>query len=418
MLLHPCPEDFLDGADEATKRSIHAWQEKRKHLIAERIRQELEARFEEHDLDEKQSKPFFKLVIQDKDSSPGCQKQALLTVWGPSSEQLELLREKAVVRGRQLSVRTKFDGLLQLSANGRTIFIPAPVKPDEEEKEPLSQSLVCRGVFQACVLSKRIEEGTRSVVSKIDLLGAVLRVQMLNESCWHTYLTDRSGMIIRVESADALFRGAQPSYSPLLLRSLRIESFDWTEHVGVATYTKASSVLSDDLTSPAFQRLLHWLASKEGHGKVEETLRHLNARLPPKPRFRSRQSVLLGYIVDFVVLDCKHLNLTMDCGEEDLLRLNLPLNLLGKIDTDSSVVVFGPSGEKRALKLSRLENMFRARSLHQIVVREIDHVIPGHEECTHQIVDLRIPDASDLSAWYVNAMGKDEIKKYSSAHRS
>ena len=361
MLRHPCPDDFLSHASEATKSVIRSWQDKRKHLITERIRQELEARFEDHGLDEQPSKPFAKFLIQDtRDASNGAgstdnHRRALLTVWGPSNGQLEILKEQATLRARQLAVREdKFDGRLQLSASNRTIFLEAPKKSlatsTEVERIPARHSTI-RGIFQTCLLSKR-HDHSEKVSAPIDVVGTALRVERSNDR-WQTYLTDRSGMVLRVESDMPFCEQTEPSYTPLHLRSVEIGPFDSTENVGVATYSHAAH-LSSEGTSPGLQRLTRWLGTEEARKQIELTLISLMARLPAKARIRTPHLAFLAHLVEFTVLESKHLVVKVDTGEEDLLNLDLPLSLLAKIDTDATGVVLGPKEERQMSRLSRL----------------------------------------------------------------
>ena len=404
MFRHPCPDDYLDEADCSTRSAIRAWQAKRKHLIAERIRQELEARFEEHAFDDTPSKPFIKLLIQDTASSSDFKSQALLTVWAPSSEQLELLQEGSAVRGRQLSCKSMFDGLLQISANGRTVLLPGPAKLNGDQEKSIAQNSAACGVFRAFLLSKRLRQVKTGNV-QINLVGTILTTHMLDGgACWHSYLTDRSGMVVRVISRDPLQQQQLPSFVSVLLPSVEVEPFDWNENVGVATISHPSVVRESDMSSPALQRLSRWLGTSRGREKVLCTLANLNARLPWKPKMRLQSSIFFAYVIDFVVLECKHLILTIDCGQGDPLKLELPFDLLDKINVDLPWAVFGPSEEKKALKLSRMGSIFRARSLHQIVVREISDQVQRQMICNQQIVDLRVPSIQGLSSWYVNVL--------------
>eukprot|EP00977_Amphora_coffeiformis_P023036 scaffold12124_cov137-Amphora_coffeaeformis.AAC.2 len=408
MMRHACPDDFLSNASDDIKNLIRSWQDRRKHLITERIRQELETRFEEHGLDEDTSKPFAKFLIEDTGSSSkgvdstDSHSRAVLTVWGASTGQLELLKERATLRARQLSVKEdKFDGLLQLSAGNRTIFLEAPKKPlanGIKVDNILASRSPIRGIFQTCLLSKCYDQSEKPS-SLFDIVGTVLRLEE-SDGRWKIYLTDRSGMVLRVDSAIPFCERTEPSYSTLCLRSIEIGPFDMIENVGVVIYGPAASSSSEG-TSPSFERLARWLGTEEARKQIELTLISLMARLPTKARIRTPRVVFLAYLVEFTVLESKHLIVKVDTGKEDLLDLHLPLSLLAKIDTDATGVVLGPKEELQMSRLSRLGKLFRARSLHRVVVTKLDRPIPGHEKCTHQIVDLSIPNPTDLMAWFV-----------------
>ena len=69
--------------------------------------------------------------------------------------------------------------------------------------------------------------------------------------------------------------------------------------------------------------------------------------------------------------------------------------------TSTTVAHVRPKMHKTCSRFHFFFMSVRARSLHRVVVTKLDRPIPGHEECTHQIVDLSIPNPNDLMAWYV-----------------
>ena len=407
MSRHACPSEFLAEAPDSARKSIYAWQLRRKELITERIRQELEACFEDKDLDLMPSKPFLKVLIRDSTdaTTESCQREALLTIWGPTSSQLELLQEGVALRAKQLSVRdVEFNGLLQLSANARTVFQSVPrssATPVVAKSAPPKKPL---GVFQACLLSKKYNL-SQNAIPPIDLVGTLIKLETANcKSIYHTYLTDRSGMIIRVQSRKPLKAVNRKSLAPILLRSIKISPFDHIENVGVAWFDACSLVVQGDV-SASLQRLRKWLETKEGQKVTKHSLNLIDSRLPPKPRMRVSFISLLCHLVEFRVLENTQLVLSVDCGDERLLHLNLPLSLLGSVGVESlDHVVLSPDEESRMAKLTRLGQVFCSRSLLQIVARELEEPLPGWELCTHQVVDLRVPNLKRVTVWYASAL--------------
>ena len=101
----------MDGLDADTRRDLDRWRARRSALLPERIKQELDAKLEEYDLDQKPSLPFLKLHVeslaQDGESGRDVHEEAHLTVWNPSTEQLDLLREGNTLRFKNLDTRGK-----------------------------------------------------------------------------------------------------------------------------------------------------------------------------------------------------------------------------------------------------------------------------------------------------------------------
>jgi hypothetical protein len=410
MLKHPSPNEFLSQTNVATRKSINAWTLRRKHLIAERIRQELEACFEEKDLDVKPSKPFLKLIVRDvvhderldNDSS-----HAFLTIWGPTSSQLEILQEGAELRARQLSLRDiKYDGMLQLSANSRTHFqaVSRKISAPEAFSELKTRYRQVHGVFQACRLSKKFDSN-QPTSSSIDLVGTVIKAEHDKDSPWRTYLTDQSGMVIRLESTEQIFETKQlPPYTAVLVRSVQVSRFDEVEYVGVASLDSQATVVNNG-PSASLRRLTRWLDTNNGREAIDNTLRTLNAQLLPMLKMRSNRTLLLAHLVEFCVMDTKQLILKVDCGSENLLHLNLPLSLLENLQVDSGdEVILSPGEESRMARLSKLSQIVRSRSLLRITAILLDKPLAGWEQCSHQILDVSVPSLPHLTDWYASSL--------------
>lgn len=405
LMRHPCPDDFLHEVDENSRNKVRNWREKRKHLIAERMRMELEAQFEEHDFDQKPSKPFVKFLIKDMSLTS---RQAMLTVWGHSPEQLELLQENSLIRGRQLSVKeSRFDDLLQLSGTARTVFTVAPPNPPVEPKEKMTVPKLSRGIFQTNLLSKRCTGWEKSL--PIDVVGIVLHSEIFHDRHF-TYLTDRSGMLLRVESSSFLLEAGAPQLTPVLLLSVQALPFDNSGCMGVVAFG-CDSTCSSHAVSSQFQRVSSWSHTQVGRSCLEHTSTILKARLPTIPKIRSHCHIFLAHVAEVVVLESKHLIVKVDRGESHLLCLNLPLHLLPKIRADENGAKLGVPEEQRMSKLSRLGRLYRSRSLHHITVSAMDHSIEGCKECRYEIVDFRVPHTEALSSWYLHSLDAESDRK-------
>jgi hypothetical protein len=402
LLRHPCPDEFLSGLDRQTRESVLRWQERRKHLIAERMRQEMQARFEDHGLDQEPSKPFVKFLLRDvrpRSRCVGAFHEAVLTIWGPTHGQLDLFVEGAVLRGRQLSVKEKgFDGALRLSAGGRSVFFPS--KASVEAIEP-GEIAPARGIFHACFASKRQSNVSSKVATQMNLSGVAFRSVLTDDrSWWYTYFTDKSGMVFRVESYTQL---SDTFPQPVLLKSLTVLPYDEAENCGVASFGSESTSSTDSFLPP-LQRLRAWLATEEGESCLRRTIVLFGAALPTQSRLRLSRTAMLASFVEFVVLDSKHVVVKVDSGTAYLTCLSFPLSLLSKIHIDDTGVILGLHQEEQLSRLSKLGKTMRARALHRIVVRELFEAIPGCDECLYEVLDVSLPNPSQLASVYLSAL--------------
>lgn len=118
----------LAGVDKASLtnneiRTISAWNEKRRHLLERRLREEVCAEMETEDKVLRSSIPFVRAKVHSSISSYSAAEEAILTIWNPSEEQLELLHEGATLEIQNLTVKPyRRNGQLQLSAGPRTPF--------------------------------------------------------------------------------------------------------------------------------------------------------------------------------------------------------------------------------------------------------------------------------------------------------
>lgn len=407
LLRHPSPDDFLNDADESTRNAVRTWQQRRKSLITERMRMELEARFEDNGLDQKPSRPFIKFLIQDATVDERLTEtsgQAFLTIWGPSPDQLELFQENASIRGQQLSVRKfRYDGLLQLSGNARTQFSATLTGPSSALTKMAASPPLSRGVFQTTLLSKRCVGLAKGPL--IDLVGIMLHSKRLGDLAqWHTYVSDRSGMLLRIDSPSVLPECGTRPFIPTLFRSVRVLPFDDSENMAVVVFGNESSCCCDE-GIPQLRRISRW-SRTNGRSRLEQSVTVFKAKLPALPKIRSPFSTFLAYVTEVLVLSSHHFIVKVDHGGADLLFLNLPLLLLPKIRTDENGAKLDLEEEMKLSKLSALHRLYRSRLLHLITVRELDKSVQGCEGCRHEAVDFRVADTAALSSWYVRLVDR------------
>jgi hypothetical protein len=97
-----------------------------------------------------------------------------------------------------------------------------------------------------------------------DLRGIVVETSV-NALGWQMLITDRSGLVLRVESFDTIVPSlpAGTAFPILILRSLRLMEFDSLANCAVAEFISDSSC-RENISDPSVKALHKWKASDEG----------------------------------------------------------------------------------------------------------------------------------------------------------
>ena len=110
--------ECFEQLDTVSRLLIENWNLKRSALLRDRMEQEIHSKLEELDNSSGPSTPFVKVLVRSHD--PGSE-EAMLTIWNPSNEQFDLLRNGSVLSFQNLDCKhSRFDGMVQLTGNSST----------------------------------------------------------------------------------------------------------------------------------------------------------------------------------------------------------------------------------------------------------------------------------------------------------
>jgi hypothetical protein len=115
------PEESFEALNDRERSLISRWKHTRSELIRRRVQQEVQAEMEVDTSLIRDSRPFIRMKVHSLFPSES-NEEALLTIWEPNEEQLNPV-EGTAIQFENLSVKSvKHEGLLQLTATGRTPF--------------------------------------------------------------------------------------------------------------------------------------------------------------------------------------------------------------------------------------------------------------------------------------------------------
>lgn len=260
---------------------------------------------------ERKSKSYVKVLVMafssHNEHSNGTQtakQTAELTIWRVSDDQFELFKEGSVVRMRNVVVKSKSKrGMLQLSANCET---PMEALLNQPNPEQLVQSgysgRAPKSFIHINILAKQ-QVGAKSVVDhEFDVVACVVKVLKATDNTTILYLTDESGLIIKVkrdhkaENSDPFSLGHTSLPAVVAFCNLRVSSFDEIEHCAVATW----ELLSCKSNRPMHDRcdeLQLWITSEDGAKSCSTVLDKINAGIPFGTDHFIKTKVCFGYIL-------------------------------------------------------------------------------------------------------------------------
>lgn len=379
------PSEFFEGLNADDKVVVSNWREKRNTILRDRLQKEVEAELECDTSLTRKSTPFIRLLVQTQDVASQEEKpskaakceEGLLTIWQPTEEQIGVLKAGALLELQNVAVReSKYDGLVQLTANSRTC-----VKALENNVVPTRRSsqLIKRwfqNLFRIHIHSHKLQgsadENSRLV--DVDTVVVLLKAETLDSSADEKlilYVTDETKLILRIHcdvvpcgletSSWAHQCGKKGVMRILSFSNLRVLPFDLVENCAVARFCDAS-ILSK-AASNRLDLLRNW-AESGGKDTVDNVSHFMDARL--SIRERHRRLTALGYIVGFKVgSSSASFQIEVDTGGDELQDWEFPIHLLQDLVFKGSeaTVSLCPDEERRATALGVMENLFRARGI-------------------------------------------------------
>lgn len=373
LMTSASPEEFFENLDSIEKMDVCKWKEKRCILLRQRIQEEVEAELETDISLSRESTPFIRVKVQSVHPSQK-EEEALLTIWEPTEEQLNILKEGTFFQMQNTAVReSSYDGLLQLTASTRTAI------------ESIDLNIALRSqigyesrrffsIIQIHALSLKVlsNSSTDSKVRCPDADTVVVHVQTIappsaSAEGYRIYVTDQSQLMLRIH-CDTLPIGLERASSSskkegfrvISFCDLRIQAFDYDEDCAVARYCDTSSIPK---TAPRSKALEKWVALSRG-GCLRRFSIYSAANVPLCERMS--RLVALGYIVDLKLVSSEKVHIEVDCGTSEVEEWELPVHLLADMlpltngDQDVSLL---PEEETRVTELGVLSSIFRARGI-------------------------------------------------------
>ena len=378
-------DDDISHLPSDEQLEIERWRQQRVDLVRRRLNEEVKSELEVETSLQRHSKPFLRVLVHSIDPKEGKAEHAMLTVWSPTEDQRNLLKEGKLIQVFNLAVRGEMNGILNLSGNEKTIIqsftSSKPLNFDERRPGFLPRRLL--SVFEAHKLSRLAEHGGRSECYKsdlkyfdMDIAGIRIHQQKVYEPHQGhvTYVTDESCLVLRIHSKKALNTIATKEQNnqgkpfPIVcLRDLRIHSYDNHQNCAVAEYGDLSSTF---LAHKRIEELEIWTSlSTCAKGTILSRLScSINAMLPFYSQHGERKAII-GYIVHIALSKRENMmSVTVDCNGFGSYICELPHHLLDQMvkivedDGCLSRVILSRSEEAIAPSLGRLAAIFRCRS--------------------------------------------------------
>jgi hypothetical protein len=374
------PSEFFEDLHADQKVMVSNWREKRTSILRDRLQKEVEAELECDTSLIRKSTPFIRLLVQTRDvasqeeTPPKAAKceEALLTIWQPTEEQIGLLKGGAVLQLQNVAVReSKYDGLVQLTANSRTCLTALDSSAVPTGCARQSSKRWFHNLFRIHIHSHKLQgsaDENRRLVD-VDTVVVLLKVETLAEKLI-LYVTDETKLILRIH-CDILPCGLERSswehecgkesvIRILSFSNLRVLPFDLEENCAVARFCTTSSL--SKAASNRSDLLRNW-AESEGQDRVDNISHFMDARLSIREPYDWLTA--LGYIVGFKVESSASLQIEVDTGCDELQDWEFPIHLLQELVFEGSeaAVSLCADEECRATELGVMEKLFRARGI-------------------------------------------------------
>ncbi|KAL7578097.1 hypothetical protein ACA910_015029 [Epithemia clementina (nom. ined.)] len=386
------------------QKQIEAWSQKRLELLRAHVDQEMKCKLEEHDIVFVPSKPFQRFLVCTPDYLGGKEGNrsttADLTLWEPTEEQLEALKEGHVVTIRNVAVKeSTFEARLQLVANTRTQITSTVGIGMSSIQSKMPDRI---GLVKIHALVKR----KLTQVLPFSLVAIVVET-LVTAIGTHYILTDRSGLVLRLESfEDAVLAPHHllSSFPILIFQNLTLVDYDAYSNCAVAEFSPDSSV-RENKDDPGVVAMQRWLDTEEGWNRLTMLQPYIQAKLKPFSVLETSKSLVeaIGYLTDFVVLSGGHLIVKVDCVPMGIQKWSLPLPLISRLkylhSQERNLVVLSRCEEQRLAQLSSLDCIVRIKSLLRFVLqRKSGPSSEGQDQ--YVVVDVSLANVKAVNQLY------------------
>ena len=350
MMATNSPDEYFAKLGDAEKEVINNWTQRRQMLMQSMVSKSIEDSMKDHASSERKSSSYIKVLAKafcrsKKQVTADKQKQlAELTIWRVTEEQLYLIKEGTVVRIKELGVKSDRGGLLQLSANAKTVMESLPSEPTQyqliqsgyEERSPKS-------LIRINLMSKKLEPSRIS--REVDVVACIVKIHKLDDHTSVAYLTDESGFVMKLmrnhgsQNNDPFHLGNVEAATSLpvvvAFCNIQVTSFDSVDQCATGAWSLLSCK-AKQMTQLRCDELQAWSTSLTGIEDCRTILDRINAGISICAGPFNRNRVCIGYILGVAVCDDVkdadsnelEVNVTVDYGEELPLLARLQFQLL------------------------------------------------------------------------------------------
>jgi hypothetical protein len=382
-------------------------------MIEERVRAEIDARLEEDGIADDVTTPFLRCRVR----SPSSQlfgREAILTVWDPSEQQLEVLQQGATVRFKHVVAKeADSDGRLRLSANGRTAMASSPDLPRGAQlARPSEQNST--NVLRLYLMSKRLSVSPTPKVQRVGFRGMVVAV---GDDTYERqlYLSDTSHLVVRIDESlqqANLYEKSLPSFeilsdkrSVFCFANLLLCPFDTVQRCAVVIFDEASDFVEMEwtpLSGPQDQ-----IAPYRKVCPTSILRRNFRVTKSSSGARDRGFATALGYISGFVASPAQQLFLRVDCGGRSFETWQLVLSLLpflaDRCKEDGGLILTSEQECKISL-LKTLGHILRSsRTLYRFQIRPISPRSIGSQWSEFEVCEIEKVDCGSLAQLYVSA---------------
>lgn len=320
------PTEYYEKLGTFEKNVVDEWANKRGVLLQNMISRSIEESMKDDPSVERKSKSYVKLLVKafspsststERHTSP----TAELMIWRVSDDQFDLVKEGSVVRFRNLVVKSRSKcGILQLSANHETPMEALLEQPTDEQLIQSGYShRIPRSFIQLNIAAKQQIGVKNDIEHEFDLVACVVKVSKVSDNTSDAYLTDESGLVVKVrrdhkaDNSDPFSLGNSSLPTVVAYCNLRVSSFDEDEHCVVAAW-QVLSCKSNRLMQDRCEELYSWCNSDDGVKCCSIILDKINAGIPFGTDNFIKTKVCFGYITSVEERPAAGVNIVIDYG--------------------------------------------------------------------------------------------------------
>lgn len=333
------PEECYENFSSIEKKIVDDWKQRRPVLLQNMMSKYIGDSMKEESAPERTSNPYVKMLVKTYHSDRtfvSTQAAAEMTVWRVSDEQLDMLKEGAVIRMTNLGVKEKCrDGFLQFQASSETLMVPL----SDESKRQLAQSGYeerrPRSILKINLMSKKM--GTDRLSNEVDVVACVAKVQHLGDNSTAIYLTDETGLVLKLirnhsanNSNPFQLLGNTQTHPVVSFCNVQITAFDEIEQCATGSWGLFSCKINR--RDPRYEDLESWCHSQRGIDTIGSVCDRLEAGIPVIGGLSNKHQISIGYVLGFfqsdIPTDCQEVNVVIDYGEPIPLVAQIPIHLI------------------------------------------------------------------------------------------